>query len=904
VSVLRTAPWRRAPLLLRRSPAVLLAMLAAGLILGAAAAVTPLFLSSAANAALGRQVAERCPPTVGFRASTAGALGGPIQPEEAAAAHLGGRLGWPAGGRLLATRERAVRQAGAAVPHLGPPLLTMHGPQVQLVGASRDRFSGGRLLYRDGFAGHVRKVAAAPGVEGVWVPAETAAQLGVRPGDRLVVSLTGRQATTRVAGTYRELHRLPPTDYWCGQADVIYPPGYAEEPPPPLVLADRATFVAVSRRLQEDRIEYDFELPLAGRLTLAEARETAAAYPAFRAAMDADGSGMFLSGGQIAFNAPGVVLTRSELPFVVQRSEAVVSAVRGAIGPVAVAGVAVALLLVAAAGSYWADRRRTEVALLAAKGVGPAAIAAKAALELLLPAAAGSLLGWLAAVGLVRLLGPSALLDAAAAPAALVRTAVALAVGVALLGVVAGLRARGMTERGLGVRSGLAGRLPWELGVLALALLAYRRLETEGPPVATGTEPPRIDLLLLVFPLLFLVGAVGLAVRLLGAAVPRLAQRGVGWPHALYLAARRLAHGARLVLLLVAASALSIGVLVYSATLTLSARASLDAKARTFVGSDVAVEGFARDAALPPELPATVVSRYEEVRVGGRPVNLLAVDTASFARAAFWDRALADQPLDRLLARLAPGPPGQPVPAVVVGRVLPDRFSFGLVLQRQGRSVARQARVVERARAFPGMRADPLVVIDRRAVQDLDANRETLLWARGTREGVLAALDRADVRVVGVVTDARDVLDVSSFLAISWTFGFLQTLGVLTGLITAGGLLLYLETRQRTRRVAYALSRRMGLSRGAHLLSVLAEVGATLLGGFAIGATLSFVAARLVYLRLDALPTVPPMPLLRTPVLVLSATGAAVLAVAWLATWVAQRSADRTNLAEVLRVAE
>jgi hypothetical protein len=55
MSVLGTARWRRAPLLLRRSPAVLLA---AGLILGAAA--TPLFPSSAANAALaGGELSER-----------------------------------------------------------------------------------------------------------------------------------------------------------------------------------------------------------------------------------------------------------------------------------------------------------------------------------------------------------------------------------------------------------------------------------------------------------------------------------------------------------------------------------------------------------------------------------------------------------------------------------------------------------------------------------------------------------------------------------------------------------------------------------------------------------------------------------------------------------------------------
>ncbi|HEV2873092.1 MAG TPA: FtsX-like permease family protein, partial [Actinomycetota bacterium] len=577
--------------------------------------------------------------------------------------------------------------------------------------------------------------------------------------------------------------------------------------------------------------------------------------------------------------------TNSELPFLVQRSEGIVGAVGGAIRPVAIAGTVVALLLVAAAGSYWVDRRRVEVALLAARGVGPPAIAAKAVLERLLWLTLGSVLGWLAAIALVRLLGPSDLLDASATPSALARTGVAVAAGLALLGLVAALRSRGMTERGIGVRPGVLAKVPWELAVLALAALAYQRLASHGPPVATGTEPPRIDLLLLAFPMLFLVGAVGLAVRLLGVAVRRLGTAGSSWPHAAYLAARRVAHGARLALLLVAASALSIGVMVYAATLTLSVRATLDAKARTFVGSDVSVEGFTRDAAIPADLDATVVHRYEDVLVDGSPVMMLAIDSATFARGAFWDGSLADRPLERIVADLAPGRSDQPVPVVVVGRTLPDRFAFDLFLGTQARSVRFQARVAERVRAFPGMRANPLVVVDRRALTGLDPARETLLWARGERQQVLAALDRADVRVVGVVTDARDVLDVSSFLATSWTFGFLQALGVLTGLITAGGLLLYLETRQRSRRAAYALSRRMGLSRAAHLGSLLAEVGGTLLGGFAIGVGLSFVAARLVYLRLDALPTVPPVPLLRTPVPALAGTAAAVVAVTWLAAW-------------------
>src|SRR4030095_1551995 len=99
-------------------------------------------------------------------------------------------------------------------------------------------------------------------------------------------------------------------------------------------------------------------------------------------------------------------------------------------------------------------------------------------------------------------------------------------------------RWRGRTEGGTGARPGVLARVPWELAVLALAGLAYQRLASEGPPVATGTEPPRIDLLLLAFPMLFLVGAVGLAVRLLGLALRRLRTAGSSWPHAVYLGGR------------------------------------------------------------------------------------------------------------------------------------------------------------------------------------------------------------------------------------------------------------------------------------------------------------------------------------------------------------------------------
>lgn len=52
MGVLRTAPWRRAPRLLLRRPAVLAAVAGTSALLAIAAASGPLFLSSAGAAAL------------------------------------------------------------------------------------------------------------------------------------------------------------------------------------------------------------------------------------------------------------------------------------------------------------------------------------------------------------------------------------------------------------------------------------------------------------------------------------------------------------------------------------------------------------------------------------------------------------------------------------------------------------------------------------------------------------------------------------------------------------------------------------------------------------------------------------------------------------------------------------
>ena len=109
-----------------------------------------------------------------------------------------------------------------------------------------------------------------------------------------------------------------------------------------------------------------------------------------------------------------------------------------------------------------------------------------------------------------------------------------------------------------------------------------------------------------------------------------------------------------------------------------------------------------------------------------------------------------------------------------------------------------------------------------------------------------------------LATSQDTVFDVANFLGVSWTFGYLSALAALVGLVAIGGLLLYLETRQRTRTASYALGKRMGLTRATHLRSLLAELGVLLGLAWVIGAGLAWAAVLLVYHRLDIDPTRPP----------------------------------------------
>jgi putative ABC transport system permease protein len=146
------------------------------------------------------------------------------------------------------------------------------------------------------------------------------------------------------------------------------------------------------------------------------------------------------------------------------------------------------------------------------------------------------------------------------------------------------------------------------------------------------------------------------------------------------------------------------------------------------------------------------------------------------------------------------------------------------------------------------------------------------------------------------------VVDATNYLAVTWSFGYLQALAALVGLIAIGGLLLYLATRQRSRIASYAMGRRMGLSRRAHLRSLLIELGALLAAAWLLGAGLAVAAVYLVYARLDVDPTRRPPPLLTLPVIVFITSAAVIAVVVLLAGFSAQRSADRADISEVMRL--
>jgi putative ABC transport system permease protein len=887
----RLAPWTRAPWLGLRQPAVVVAVLVTSAILACAVASAPLFLSSARSAALQQQLSQRCDevarPQTGVQSALVDEQFQPLDGGDGSTRpELDGSLlqAWTDAG-LAAEPVLATASIGSSSPRSEPAVIG--GPDGSPLSAQVS------LFHRPAALDHVEVVDR--GEEpGIWVPESVAAQEGLAVGD----PLTFNTQTAPVAGVYRDLAVASADDpWWCDYRLLFSNEASANTAPPALLLAsDERTFYRLATaswgwatRLQQAPVD-------AASLSVSDVRRQQDVQQRITAGtglpLEFDGTGL------------GIAVPNDRLPDVLERAALIESGLRGPVVPVAVAGALLALVLVAAAGSFWAERRATEVRLLAARGVGPVPLAGKAALELGLPALVGAALGWAASRVLIAGLGPADDLDPSATTTAAWAGVAAFAVGLGAASAVAGLRARGTAERPLGAAPRWPARVPWELALLLGAGWCWLLLQSRDAVVSVAYVA-QVNGLLVAFPLLAIAGTAVLLGRLITALLPRLRRWAGRRSPAVFLAVNRLTAARLASATLLVAVTLPVAVLGYTATLTASSQTTLDAKVGVQIGAAAAAATVTRFEVTPAlEAAGTYVVRYDGSAEaagddGGRTdVQVLAVDPDDFADTAFWDDSFADRSLPELMAALTGPEVDGRLPVVAAGLPAGDPDL------RLG-STEVPAEVTATARVLPGRRSDdPVVLVDADRLPEITRNAGAApaaeLWTNGDLGAGIDALTDAGAQNIRVLTPGG-VQESANFLGITWTFGYLSALAVFVGVIAVGGLLLYLEARSRSRVSGYVMARRLGLSRGAHLRSLLVELVGVAVAGLLLGALLAAGAVALVYRRLDVDLLRPPTPLLDVPWPAIAGTAVATVAVAGLAALYAQRAADRADPASVLR---
>jgi len=420
----------------------------------------------------------------------------------------------------------------------------------------------------------------------------------------------------------------------------------------------------------------------------------------------------------------------------------------------------------------------------------------------------------------------------------------------------------------------------------------------------------RPSLYLLLFPIFFIGGAAGLGARLLQSPLRLLVRRSSSSRPAPYLALHRLAGTKRLAILLVTAAALSLGILVYAQTVVTSLTTTIDAKSTLFVGSDVqAVISYSNE---PPEdfpYPVTKVTKLPQraiLQPSGVVADVIVVDADTLAEAAYWSDTFADTPIEEIAAELG-DPSDGALPALLAGDSVPDTTGVDM------NALSTEIRTIDVATNFPGAFLErPALIVDAEALDPLidaagppnpllEIGNSTELWIKGPADAVVDTIN-ASARVASTLT-AEEVRNNPRIIAVTRTFGYLKFLGFGAGLLAIVAVLMYLQARQRNRVVSYALSRRMGLTDRSHRIALVLELSAMLLSSLVLAIGLALVAARLIFPEIDPLPGTPPGPLFEIPWALLAGTFGALVLVSLAGGLMANRSAERADFAEVMRLA-
>jgi putative ABC transport system permease protein len=849
----------------------------AAAVLAVAAGSKPLFVSSAASAALRDDLVNGCRYGVGLSVNRTAVVPGVAQPplalRERARVDLDGAT-------------RALNDAVAPIEGIDPLVLTLHGGAGDVATASgADRV---QLVARTDAARHIEVLRTAP-TPGMWLPDTVARSVNASAGDQIQLRFGSRVVPVTVHGVFRDLATAARPPYWCSKERLFEE--FQLQTPPPVALFDRALLLQVLRAAQVPVVGATWEYaPNPHRWVLRRADRAITELTAIASATNNDR----LPLGRLFHPGPSSVDQAST----VRHAERAAATVGASAGPVSLGAAGVALLVLVLATRSWFARRRQELVILTMRGAGPVLMATKGVLEMATPTLVGAVVGFAGAVVMVRQLGPSTLVagDAMDSAVRLVALAIVAALAALMVSVMAGVRRVSVEQVG----APTPRLVLWEPVALAIAAAALYELRTRGSSVVGET---RVDSLVLLFPILMLAGGSGMLAR---AAFNRhLLRRGRSWPVAPWLALRRLAAGRAHAVPVVTGTAVAIGIVVFATTTSGSLRATVDAKATIGPG--------ARQVLLldtPTSLPttglladvATEVTRTSENTVvveGHPPADVLGVDPDTFARGAYWDASFASRSLDALLDVLRSD--RRPTAAIVVGSPTADEFTLSLS-SRDG-TARIPVRVAARARAFPGYAYNsdrPLVVVNRRALTNNGVVNRPEVWADSASTRVASA-----ARAAGLPVTSRFVKtagsDSGTLQPQVWALQYLEVIGLAAGIVTLSGLGLYFAVDAPRRRAGTALARRFGMRATTSVMATVLETLTMLVAGLFAGAALAWVAIRLVFDYLDPLPTAPPDAILRFDASAITSAAAAIVVAAVIAALVVERRAVTRPLPELLR---